>query len=108
MALILVNAIQTDRDLTVDVFGWDKLNHLIAFLTLSVLGYLAYAGTNEPWKVSFCLLGYGLGIEVIQGMVPGRTTSLNDLLADGCGILLFYLLLPVLDRLPLFRKLRQC
>ena len=41
----------------------------------------------EPPQISSeCLLGFGLGIEIIQAHLPYREFSLADLAADAAGI----------------------
>jgi VanZ family protein len=32
------------------------------------------------------LLGYGIGLEVVQGFLPARQCAVGDILADGAGI----------------------
>lgn len=78
--------------------GWDKLNHGLAFASLTVAGYFGWAG-NRPrliWLWS-ALLAFGGGIEIGQLFVPSRSAEWNDWLADAVGIaigtLIAYLLL---------------
>ena len=66
--------------------GWDKLNHLSAFATLALLGRLAWP--RHSFAVLLALLAYGAAIEVLQGLVPGRSGEWPDLLADALGLLL--------------------
>ena len=68
-------------------FGWDKLNHLLAFMTLAFcasLGSSASRGTRLLWLCA--LLAFGGLIEVLQQFVPGRSPEWGDLLADSIGI----------------------
>jgi len=69
----------------------DKMAHVAAFgfLTFLLLRYLRSIGFANGWRV---LLGVGLIIivmgvldEWVQSMVPGRTASPMDVLADGVG-----------------------
>lgn len=63
----------------------DKVNHLIAFLELTILTRLAWPELRAIWFAP-ALLGFGLGIELIQATLPYREFSLADLAADGTGI----------------------
>ncbi|MCD9121605.1 VanZ family protein [Cupriavidus sp. UGS-1] len=70
--------------------GWDKSNHLLAFATLGVLGWRAYP--SRPWLVPIGLLVYGGLIEWLQSMTPYRSADAIDVLADGLGLALGWLL----------------
>lgn len=63
----------------------DKLKHLFAFgvLTIGLLRYWRMAAVPAV----ICLLCFGVGIEVVQSFIPGRTASAWDVLADLAGIL---------------------
>lgn len=88
------------------LFDWDKLNHGIAFLVLSFLLSYSYPEKTLPWRDFGLLMGYGVLIEIAQYFVPGRSSSLNDLMADASGMFIFYLLLPPLSRLPILRQMK--
>lgn len=36
------------------------------------------------------LIAYGIGVEFIQGHIPGREASVGDVLADAAGVLFYY------------------
>lgn len=63
--------------------GWDKLNHLLVFAGLAVLGCRAYAG--RAVLVLAGLLAYGGAIELLQALTGYRTAEWLDLAADGAG-----------------------
>ncbi len=63
----------------------DKVNHLVAFVELTILTRLAWPDLRAIWYAP-ALLAFGLGIEVIQANLPYREFSLADLVADGAGI----------------------
>jgi VanZ family protein len=77
--------------------GWDKLNHVAAFATLSVVAVLGRSGSF--WRIGGALLAYGGLIEVLQSFTPNRVGEWPDLLADGVGIILGLLLAAGLVRL---------
>lgn len=62
----------------------DKLNHIAAFMVLSFLALKVYPGrflVSGLW-----LLLYGIIIEAVQILMPGRSCSVTDLGADVLGI----------------------
>jgi len=75
----------TDNPYPVPSSSSDKVNHLIAFLELTILTRLAWPELRAIWFAP-ALLGFGLAIEVIQANLPYREFSLADLAADGAGI----------------------
>ena len=68
----------------------DKLGHALVFLLLAAISDHAFASTRYNLKKIFFLMLYGIGIEVVQFYVPGRTFSLLDMLADGAGLMLYW------------------
>jgi VanZ family protein len=67
--------------------GWDKLNHLSAFVVLSVFGERSFA-LRSGWRaaVPLALLAFGVFIELVQSQIPGRSADAADVLADALGI----------------------
>lgn len=64
----------------------DKLEHLLAYATLCVLGMLAY---TKPSARRFLIIGlvlYGGALEGGQSFVPGRFPSILDLVANAVGV----------------------
>ncbi len=82
-AAVLVLALSPAPPPTLDT-GWDKGNHVLAFLTL---GLTATLGWRSPWRWTW-LLGLGLAIEGLQALTPPREASVADLLADAVGLAL--------------------
>jgi VanZ family protein len=72
----------------------DKVVHVLEYLGLGVLLARAIRGTLKvPVPIRTALLAVGVGLclgaadEFIQSFTPGRMSSVNDLLADGTGLL---------------------
>jgi VanZ family protein len=80
----------------------DKANHMLAFYVLAMLVDFSFPKTRFGVSKILALLTYGLLIEIIQGFLPDRTPSLVDLLADGVGIAMYKLSVPILTRVPFF------
>ncbi|MGH7731319.1 MAG: VanZ family protein [Candidatus Eiseniibacteriota bacterium] len=73
----------------------DKVVHVLEYLVLGVLlarAFRATLGVAVPIRTALTAVGVGLTIgaadEIVQSFVPGRMTSLNDLLADATGLLI--------------------
>lgn len=68
--------------------GNDKSDHLLAFLTLTLLLCQGWSRRLAWRSILALMLGYGAAIELLQLWIPGRDGSLLDLGADLIGILL--------------------
>jgi len=80
--------------------GWDKLNHISAFVALAFAAWLGFDGSRRGQRLwMLTLLVYGGAIELIQLFVPGRSCEWGDLLADAIGISLGALLAAAMTRL---------
>jgi VanZ family protein len=70
--------------------GWDKLNHVAAFLVLAALAEAGWQGRAAlPWRLML-VLGYGLGIELVQALLAYRQASALDFAADALGVALWH------------------
>jgi VanZ family protein len=67
----------------------DKINHFMAFFTLSLLLNRASSRPMARLRNVLALLSFGIFIEYVQSFLPYRDASLLDVAADLCGILLF-------------------
>lgn len=64
----------------------DKIKHAMAFFTLAI-------GLLHFWRLSWLmtalvLMTFGIGIEISQSFIPGRTATSSDVAANGAGFLL--------------------
>ena len=67
----------------------DKAGHIIAYFILMFVMSLAYWNGRKAILNSFLVsFLYGIMMEVGQYFVPGRSFSIIDMLANGCGSLL--------------------
>ncbi len=69
--------------------AFDKLEHLLAYGVLSLIGYKAYPG--HVWRTMIGLILYGITLEGLQSLIPGRVPSLADIVANALGVGLGYL-----------------
>jgi VanZ family protein len=75
----------------------DKLNHVLAFLQLTIVTRLAWPGLGRLWIIPG-LLAFGTAIEIVQAQLPYRTFAVADIFADAAGIALGLLPCPDLIR----------
>ena len=69
--------------------GWDKSNHLLAFVTLAALADIGWPGSRtRPWRLGV-VLGYGVFIELVQSGLDYREGSVLDFAADVLGVALW-------------------
>ena len=67
----------------------DKIDHLLAFVSLAVAAALSWPATRRHAAgAGVALLAYGALIEILQTQVPGRSGELLDLASDAAGIVL--------------------
>jgi len=79
--------------------GWDKANHLLAFVALSASACLGFPGSRmRLLAVAAALLAFGGLIELLQMALTSRSAEWGDLLADLAGIALGTLLARGLGR----------
>lgn len=85
---------------SIDLIGWDKANHALAFAGLALAGLLALRQTTaaSASALLLALLAWGGALEVLQSHLPPRQGDWADLLADGVGLLAGAALYGVLAR----------
>lgn len=95
-ALILITtlALMPGEDVPITTF-WDKLDHWVAFFTLSFL--VNHAFPKMPfWRfATLALVAYGVGIEIAQALTPDRDADPRDVVADGIGIVMYGVVLQI-------------
>jgi VanZ family protein len=81
----------------VEIQSNDKINHFIAYATFAFCGLSAYIGSKIVRVLLFCVC-YGLFMEWMQGLVPGREQSLYDALANALGVAIGWTIFRLLSR----------
>lgn len=76
----------------------DLLNHAFAFGVLFVLFKLAHPSFLTKQVLLFLLI-YAVWIEAVQSFLPTRYASLSDIVADGVGLFIGYLLLLLFQKI---------
>ena len=87
--MILWLALSPDPPNPSGLFDLDKVNHVGAFLLLSLLADYSYLAKSALAQKGAALLGFGLLIEGLQYWVGYRYFEVADLVADGGGIMLY-------------------
>ena len=65
---------------------WDKLNHALAYGVLAVLGGLGLKGWRSVLMMGIGLVVLGAGLELAQSVIPDRSSSVYDALANFVGV----------------------
>jgi VanZ family protein len=81
--------------------GGDKIQHLTAFMVLTLLGLFGWPTRAVDFVVGLTLLG--AGIEVVQSVV-GRDMQLSDWIADFFGVLIGLILASLARRASRLRR----
>lgn len=85
-ALLLYLTLTPSNHQPVNFANADKLFHFIGFGAFAFFGFLAFP-KMPPWLlfvISTCL---GVGVELVQAILPYRSFSVADMFADILGIL---------------------
>jgi VanZ family protein len=70
----------------VDFWNADKVYHLLAYGWLAILPIFGYATKKRALIASVSMIFLGIGLEIGQFFVPGRTFSFLDILANSLGV----------------------
>jgi len=89
--IVFFVAILPNNIVLFDTLYDDKIKHIIAFFSLSLLLNRASSTMTHRLRNMSALLLFGIFIEIAQLLFPNRTSSIADIMADLIGILLFQL-----------------
>ena len=70
----------------------DKLEHALAYGALALWFCQIYCSVKSRVLLALALTGLGIGLEYVQGWTGYRTFDVLDMLADGAGVSLGWLL----------------
>jgi len=91
--VVFVLAIVPNDHIKLSIDNADKLKHFTAFFVLSFLLNRASSTITHRLRNISVLMGFGIFIEIVQLFFPTRESSIEDIIADSIGILVFQLLL---------------
>lgn len=86
--MIAFLSLQPGIEMPVSFWNADKVYHCLAYAWLGGLPLLAFSGPVWGRIAAWSMVGLGLLLEWGQSLVPGRTASLGDALANAVGVLL--------------------
>tara|TARA_A100000164_G_scaffold44372_1_gene33688 strand:- start:128 stop:466 length:339 start_codon:yes stop_codon:yes gene_type:complete len=88
MLLILIVTLIPGKSLhNIEILSQDKILHFIEYSILGVLSFKAFSDLkNSVFLVIFFGTSFGCLNELIQILIPGRTPSLYDSLANLLGV----------------------
>lgn len=87
LALISWLSLQPQPEFPVEFWNADKLYHFAGYAWLGLLGYLSFDTTKGKRWALLLTIAFGIGLELLQGLVPGRMPSIADALANAAGAL---------------------
>jgi VanZ family protein len=70
----------------------DKLGHLVAYVSLMIWFTNVYPGRNQRISLGLAFFAMGVVLEFLQGLSGYRTFQYTDMVANGVGIFLGWLL----------------
>ncbi len=93
--IVFVLAIVPNDQIKLSIDNADKVKHFTAFFVLSFLLNRASSTIAHRLRNMGALLGFGIFIEIVQLFFPFRESSIEDVIADSVGILIFQLFLSI-------------
>ena len=67
-------------------FRWsDKLYHFLAYFWLSFLPFFGFVSAKKALAWALLMILLGIGLEFVQGFLPGRLFSIWDMVANSVG-----------------------
>ena len=65
---------------------FDKIEHLVGYLLLSAYAAMLFATRVAVGRAMLALLALGASIEVLQALLPWRSTDAWDMVANSIGV----------------------
>ena len=91
---------------TVPMVWNDKLVHCFSYFLLMMVLDFSWNSSKQLLIKAVLILIYSSLIEYAQGFIPGRDTSIADIVANGVGVMLFIALVPSLKRFNVYQILK--
>ena len=66
----------------------DKVGHLLAYAVFALLALFAVNNRRQFYQWSLGIIAFGLAMEGLQSMIPGRMMSFWDFVANSVGVVL--------------------
>ena len=88
ISILLVSyySLTPSLEFPVDFWNADKVYHFLSYGWLAILPIFGYAKKQRALIASVSMIFLGIGLEIGQIFVPGRTFSFLDILANSLGV----------------------
>jgi VanZ family protein len=87
VAIVIAVASLSPQSPVIETGFGDKLDHLTAYLVLSLLVTLGWSGRVAPGVIVGAAVGFGGLLELLQTFSPGRQSDWADFAANSLGAL---------------------
>ena len=89
LVILLGSSIPSSSMPKLVILTWDKFFHFIEYSIAGFLGYRAYnVELDQPiLKMTIACILFSFIDEMWQSLIPGRTPSHYDIIADGIGVI---------------------
>lgn len=84
LIVAFVLALRPAPEMLPTINHFDKIQHALAFMLISLLGFGAWPG--RPLMIVVVMLGYGAAMELAQSFTTYRQGDYQDWVADAVGI----------------------
>jgi len=84
----------------------DKAIHCFSYFLLMMVTDFSFKPSKHLLVKAVLILMYSTLIEYAQGFIPGRDTSVGDILANASGVFIFLVCVPVLVRAKVYPRLK--
>lgn len=84
LVVAIVLAVRPAPEMLPKINHFDKIQHVVAFMLISLLGFAAWP--RRPLMVVLVMLIYGLAMEVAQSFTAYRQGDYQDWIADAVGV----------------------
>lgn len=88
LAAVVFFSLKPRVELPLDFWQADKVYHLLGYGWLATLPHWCFSNARRAFWASLLMIPLGLGLEIAQEFVPGRSASLLDLGANTLGAVL--------------------
>ena len=79
-------------------------NHVYAFLTLSIIGFLTYKNKNNKIKLFIYLIVLSVVLEIFHFFIPERSFQLSDLLGNFLGVIVVIFVRKLINKYGVSKK----
>ena len=79
-------------------------NHVYAFLTLSIIGFLTYKNKNNKIKLFIYLIVLSVVLEIFHFFIPKRSFEFSDLFGNLLGVLIMVIINQLIKKYEYYKN----